>query len=181
MQFYDFHIHTEYSGCSRKHGRYSYNDVADHIRNVGLDGFGVSDHCNYRAYKPNFLKIQKEQQKLRQLEDTGLVGLEVTILNRKGDLGLHPRYRKLVDYIIISEHSHIAKIGSEFYNTKKKVRSWIEKDYLQYLPRIEDIIKKLVELQVKGISRNSRSILAHVFHFPFNLRIVPPIIYEQVD
>lgn len=181
MPFFDFHIHTKYSLCSRRKGRYSYPDVAKKILSLGLDGFGTSDHSHYCFENNSFLKKQKKQQSKLHLEETGLVGLEITIQNQKGDLGVHPKYLDLVDYKIISEHVHKSLPFSKFHGTKRKVRKWINKDYDFYLPKIKRIINDSTTLKVNAINRNPRSILAHVFNFPVGLRIVPAILYERLD
>ncbi|MFX0103576.1 MAG: hypothetical protein ACFFCS_28700 [Candidatus Hodarchaeota archaeon] len=155
--------------------------MAKEIPSLGLDGFGTSDHSHYRWQDVSFLKKQKKQQHALHLEGTGLVGLEATILNRGGDLGVHPRYLDLVDYMIISEHVHKSMPFSEFYNTKRKVRKWIAKDYDFYLPKINRIINDSTTLKLNAIKRNPRSIFGHVFNFPLGVRIIPPILYERLD
>lgn len=181
MPFFDFHIHTKYSSCSRRKGKYAYPDVAKQIPSLGLDGFGVSDHSHYRFTNASFLKKQKKQQNMLNLEEKGLVGLEITILNQRGDLGVHPRYLDLVDYKIISEHVHKSLPFSEFHGTKRKVRKWIKKDYDFYLPKINRIINESTNLKLNAINRHPRSILGHIFNFPLAVRIVPPILYERLD
>ncbi|MBD3352642.1 MAG: PHP domain-containing protein, partial [Candidatus Lokiarchaeota archaeon] len=161
---FDFHIHTKYSGCSRKHGEYDLIEAFNEVKSRGYDGMGVSDHCNYKSYKKpaNFLTTQRNKIQDQNLVGTLLLGLEITIINKKGDLGANPKYLDRLDYYIISEHCHLSKLFSEFFRLKKKFVKWIRDGKEAKLKKTADYI---TDMTVNAVQRNPYSILAHIWRF----------------
>ncbi len=177
MPFYDLHIHTKYSGCCKED--YDYTDVADQIPSE-FDGFGVSDHCNYSRFKPSFLVSHRKQQDVLDLRGTGLVGLEITILNTKGDIGANPKYLSQLDYYLISEHVHIAKLFSEFFRVKKKMRKHLRTPERSH-SKIRKTIINVAELMKAGIRANPNTILAHIWRFPRNVDYIDAYMLERTE
>jgi len=178
MGYYDFHIHTKNSGCCKED--YKYSDVWSKIKECDLDGFGVSDHCNYPSYKPEFIYSQKESQKSLGIQDKGLVGLEVSIYNKKGRLGISEKYLNSIDYKIVSEHIHIAKLFSGFFTTKTRVEHWLKK-YKKKKSKIDKQINRVLDMELRGIRKNPNGIFAHIFRFPLNVNYVPDVLFERLD
>lgn len=161
---FDFHIHTKYSSCSVKHGPYDLIQAYHAVREHGFDGMGVSDHCNYRGYSApaKFLKEQRELIKSNKLSDSLLLGLEISIINKKGDLGVNPAYLKMLDYYIISEHCHLNRMFSDFYHLNSKFIKWVSEGNN---PKIQKTIDFLTELMTNSINKNPYTIFAHIWRF----------------
>jgi histidinol phosphatase-like PHP family hydrolase len=175
---FDYHIHTKYSSCCKQD--YNYLDVWKKIQEFGLDGFGTSDHSNYKSYNASFVYEQFKMQKENHLENKGLVGLEISIISKKGTLGVDPKILRDIDYKIISEHVHIAKPFSGFFTFKAHFQK-LMKNY----PKNENKIKKefdnLLKLELNGIKNHPKSILAHIFRFPVNHGYFFNFLYDRVD
>jgi histidinol phosphatase-like PHP family hydrolase len=161
---FDFHIHTKYSSCSAKHGPYDLIQAFNVVKAHGFEGMGVSDHCNYVGYtKPaTFLEEQRQLIDSHNLKDSLLLGLEISIINKKGDLGINPEYLKKVDYYIISEHCHLNRLFSDFYHLDRKFVKWVQEGNE---PKIKKTVDFLTELMINGINNNPYSILAHIWRF----------------
>jgi histidinol phosphatase-like PHP family hydrolase len=178
MPFFDFHIHTKFSSCCKQY--YFYPDIWPRIKESGLDGFGVCDHSNYRSFNASFVLEQKKQQKDLHLEQTGLVGLETSIVNRRGDLGVNPKLLPSLDYLILAEHVHVAKPFSGFFTFKAHMLKLMQ-DYPHTELKINKGLDKLLELELNGIRRNHRTIFAHILRFPVHLGFITPKVLEMTD
>lgn len=174
---FDFHIHTKYSGCCKED--YNVIDAYNKAEDRGYTGIGVSDHCNYKGYRApgKFLIEQRKQISLNGLTDKVKLGLEITILNRKGDLGVKPKYLEKLDYYIISEHVHIAKLFSHFYRIKKKTKKRLKAG--KKLDKIEKSIHEIATMVVNGAMRNPNTINAHLWRFPRNVNFLSTLVLEQ--
>jgi histidinol phosphatase-like PHP family hydrolase len=177
--FFDFHIHTKYSSCCKED--YVLTDAYKKAKERGYEGIGVSDHCNFKSYSApsKFLMTQKNAITSNNLTDQLLLGLEITIVDRKGNLGVNPKYLKMLDYYIISEHVHIAKLFSEYYNMKQKFRTIITSGTKPYL--IPTYIQSVQELVVNGIKKNPHSINAHIWRFPRNVGYYSTELLDKTD
>lgn len=178
MPFYDYHIHTKNSSCCKQD--YIYLDVWQNIQRLGLDGFGVSDHYNYHKFDRSFIHGQRMMQKQHQLEKRGLIGLEISIMNYKGDLGLPKQFYSTLDYMIISEHLHVAKPLSGFFTTKKRMLLWA-KSYPETKAKVDRELDRILHHVTEGIRNHPRAILAHVCNFPVNHGFVPPKTLDMID
>lgn len=180
VKMFDFHIHTKYSSCSAKHGLYDLIQAYHTVREHGFDGMGVSDHCNYKRYSApsRFLIEQRQLIKSNNLSDSLLLGLEISIINKKGDLGINPNYLKLLDYYIISEHCHLNRLFSEFYHLNNKFIKWVAdgNDY-----KIHETIDFLTELMINSINRNPYSIFAHIWRFTRHRAYYSTTTLEKTD
>jgi histidinol phosphatase-like PHP family hydrolase len=185
VPYFDFHIHSKYSRCCK--GKYTYKDIWERIQECHLDGFGVSDHSHNKVYrKPEiFIPEYKKAQKELKLEKTGLVGLEVSIFNLKGDLGIHPRVIKLLDYLLISEHVHKAKPFTGIFRTKAKVKHWL-KSFPEKEDKLLKEFDKVIDMQILSLEKNKHSIegqkiLAHIYKFVAGVGYLPQRIFERLD
>jgi histidinol phosphatase-like PHP family hydrolase len=178
MPFFDYHIHTKNSSCCKQD--YTYLDVWQNIQKLGLDGFGVSDHYNYHKYDRSFIHSQRTVQQQNQLEKKGFIGLEISIMNYKGDLGLPKAFYSALDYMIISEHIHVAKPFSGFFSTKKRMLLWA-KSYPQTKTKVDYELDRILHHVIEGIHKHPRAILGHICNFPVNHGFVPPKTLEMID
>ncbi len=187
MPYFDFHIHSKYSRCSRRKGIYGYEDIWERIQECKLDGFGVSDHSHNKIYtRPeSFIPRYKKTQKELGLEKKGLVGMEVSIYNLKGELGIHPRVINLLDYIVFAEHVHKGKPFTGLYKKKNKVRYWLK----QFPEKEDKILKefdKVIDMQLLALYSNKNiiegpKILAHIYKFVAGMGYLPQKIFERLD
>jgi histidinol phosphatase-like PHP family hydrolase len=185
MPYFDFHIHSKYSRCCKEN--YTYKDIWERIQECELDGFGVSDHSHNKIYtRPEkFIPKYKKSQKELQLEQKGLVGLEVSIYNLEGDLGIHPKVIELLDYIIFSEHVHKAKPFTGIYRLKSKVRHLLE-NIQENEAKILKEVDNVIDMQIRTLLKyndivNGPKILAHIFKFPQNVGYLPQKIFDRLD
>jgi histidinol phosphatase-like PHP family hydrolase len=178
MPFYDFHIHTRHSSCCKE--AYGYPEVFQKISELGFDGFGVADHSNYTGFNASFIDEHRKYQKSLHAEQKGLVGLEISITNQNGDLGVHPKFLQQLDYFIIAEHVHIAKPLSGYFTFKARMLKWMA-DYPNSEAKINRGLEKLLDLELNAIRRYPHSILAHIFRFPVNNHFVTPKIFEMTE
>ncbi|MHA1822096.1 MAG: PHP domain-containing protein [Promethearchaeota archaeon] len=160
-------MHTKYSSCSRKHGEYTLLDAYKTAKSRGYDGIGITDHCNYKGYKAPyyFLREQRKMIEDNNLSDNIKLGLEITIINKKGGLGVNPKYLKLLDFYIISEHCHLSKLFSDFYRLKDKFVKWLREGNKR---KVDETIVFLKDLMINGIKKNPNTILAHIWRFSRN-------------
>ncbi|MHA1341262.1 MAG: PHP domain-containing protein [Promethearchaeota archaeon] len=165
MRFFDLHVHTKYSSCCKQD--YNLIDAYYKARDRGYAGIGISDHCNYKSYrKPAFfLREQKDLINKNKLNDKILLGLEISIINHKGDLGVNLEYLKMLDFYIISEHCHLSKPFSEFFRIKNKFKNWIQNYGSKKIEKIHGFIDYMGELMINAIKRNPKTILAHIWRF----------------
>lgn len=178
MGFFDFHIHTHFSSCCKFN--YGYPEVWQKIQEQGLDGFGVSDHSNFPSFDASFISRHREEQKKLGLERKGLVGLEISIYNKSGLLGINPKFLSQLDYFILAEHVHISKIFSGFFTFKARFMKLLQ-NYPKTEAKINNELEKLLDMELKGINRYPHSILAHIFRFPVNSRFINAKILDSTD
>ncbi len=172
---WDFHVHTHYSGCCKED--YGVLEAWDQAKTNDFDGIGISDHCNYRAYNAGFIFDQKNLVEKNGLSENVKIGLEITIVDPKGRLGVHPKYLQALDFHIISEHLHIAKLFSPFYRVKHKIKRWYA-DPKNYQNKLRKFHANHRALYLNGIHQHPRSILAHVFRFTRGRQIFDPVLLE---
>jgi histidinol phosphatase-like PHP family hydrolase len=178
MGFFDFHIHTRFSSCCKFN--YGYPDVWKKIQDQGLDGFGVADHSNFPTFDASFILQHREDQKKLNLVNRGLVGLEISIYDKSGLLGVNPKFLSQLDYFILAEHVHIAKIFSGFFTFKAHFMKMLQ-NYPKTESKINKELDKLLDMELKGINRYPHSILAHIFRFPVNSKFVNSKILDLTD
>jgi histidinol phosphatase-like PHP family hydrolase len=178
MPFFDFHIHTHFSSCCKQD--YGYQEVARHAAAIGLDGFGLSDHSYYTKRDLDVIIAHKKEQQSLNMENQGLVGLEISIFNKKGSLGVYQKALPLLDYKILAEHVHVAKIFSGFFTFKKKF-IYLMQNYPANQPKIKKMLDQILEMQLNAIQRHPKSILAHLFRFPTTHGYFFHDLYEMMD
>jgi len=145
-----------------------------------LNGFGVSDHSNYPSHDTKFVYEQKRAQKQLNLERKGLVGLEISIYNKKGKLGVNKKILHKIDFKIVSEHVHIAKPFSGFFTTKARVEHWLKQPKKKQ-HKILKQINRLLDMELEGIRKNPGGIFAHIFRFPLNVNYLPNVLFERLN
>ncbi|HMF29907.1 MAG TPA: hypothetical protein VKK79_00725 [Candidatus Lokiarchaeia archaeon] len=170
----DWHIHTRYSSCCKED--YGVAEVWDAAEQAGLAGAGLSDHSNYPSFNANFVRSQREDIMNFGFQDNVRVGLEISIIDRKGKLGVNPKILGLLDFVMIAEHLHIARPFSEFSNVKKKILKWVESgDNV----KVQDLEQRTLELMCAGMQvNNGVTILAHPWRFFLSRRIYDPLLLD---
>ncbi len=167
-------MHTKYSGCCKED--YGVFEVGESSEKRGLAGVGISDHSNYPRQNVKFLEIQRQEIITFGMQARMRLGLEVTILDRKGHLGVNPKVLNRLDFIILAEHLHIAKIFSEFYHIKDKAVKWRDAGNVEQL---RDLGMKTQELTCAGLkSSPPHAILAHPWRFFLSRKIYEPVLLE---
>lgn len=175
---WDFHVHTHHSGCCKED--YDILDAIARARERGCAGIGVSDHCNYKRFNASFVFDQKRAITKSGLRPHARVGLEITILDPKGRLGVHPKYLEALDYYIISEHLHIAKLFSPFFRIKHKIEKWYAAP-TKYQAKIRRFHARYRALTLNAIEANPRTIFAHAYRFPRKHRVFDPVLLELAE
>lgn len=168
--FVDWHVHTRYSSCCKED--YGVIEVGEAAETLGLAGVGITDHSNYQRHNVKFLERQRQEMVTFGMQSRMRLGLEVTILDRKGTLGVNPKALDRLDFIILAEHLHIAKIFSEFHNIKDKAVKWRDAGDVE---KLRDLGAKTNELMIAGLRYSPpHTILAHPWRFFLSRKIYEP-------
>lgn len=178
MNLFDFHIHTRFSSCCKCD--YGYLDVQQRVKELGLSGFGVSDHSTYSKTDLEHVLLHRKAQQASTTEPKGLVGMEISIFNQRGKLGVYPKALPLLDYIIIAEHIHVAKPFSGYFTFQARMMKLIE-NYPLTEHKINNELDRLLAMELAAIKQHPRSILAHLLRFPVHRHFVPPKVFEMTE
>ncbi len=170
----DWHVHTRYSSCCKED--YGVFEVGQAAEELGLAGVGITDHSNYQRHNVKFLATQRQEMVTFGMQSRIRLGLEVTILDRKGNLGVNPKALERLDFIILAEHLHIAKMFSEFHKIKEKAVQWRDEGDTE---KIKDLGVQTQELMCAGLQSSSpHAILAHPWRFFLSRKIHEPSLID---
>jgi histidinol phosphatase-like PHP family hydrolase len=172
--FVDWHVHTRYSECCKEN--YGVFEVGETAEKAGLTGVGIADHSNDQQQNVKFLQTQRHEMITFGLQSRMRLGLEVTILDRQGHLGVNPKALDRLDFVLLAEHLHIAKMFNEFHGIKTKAPKWHDAGNVE---KLRDLGVRTHELMCAGLqSSPPHAILAHPWRFFLSKQIFEPELLE---
>ena len=149
----DFHTHTTYT-----HGKGTIEDSVRQAENLGLDAIAITDH----AYKSNYPIKKGDLDKMRQdieaIKDRYkpkiLLGLEVNIISRNGDIDVSDEELSELDLVILSIHK-FTKVGA------REFLGWILPNLLSRKPSKRQIAIN-TQAYINAMDKHRVSILGHL-------------------
>lgn len=171
-------MHTKHSSCCKQD--YDVLDALRAARERNCEGIGVTDHSNYARFNAGFVADQRAAVLRAGEGDRVLVGLEASIVDSRGRLGIHPKFDRLLDYKVIAEHLHVAKPFSEFHRVKHKIRKWYA-DPAKHAPRLRRFHAKHRLLYLNALKENPGTVLAHPFRFFRSRGLLDPVLLDLAE
>ncbi|MFX0101840.1 MAG: PHP domain-containing protein [Candidatus Hodarchaeota archaeon] len=161
----DTHVHTEGTSPYMK-GDSNLKPYHEAAKNKGLAGVAITDHFHYFWQDHKYVRLQREHIEQANYKDpVMLLGVEQTILGRKGHVHFRKSHLKYLDFMNISVHWITGLNGSKMNGAGvmkivEKILAGRETGWYLVSTYFNYINNALYNEKIKGIPK----IASHVFY-----------------